>query len=68
MARIGRPPKRWDATAWQKGFEEYLQSYEVRLRRRTDSYGAVEWPASPPRRITEERALQIALEALEAAG
>ena len=66
MAKRGRPPKRYDAEAWKVGFAEYAESYEVRLRRRLDTYGGKLWPPdSRPGVIPEHRQLQIAIEVLE---
>ena len=66
MARRGRPPKRYDAEGWKVGFEEYVQSYEVRLHKRLDTYGGKLWPANKNTGlIPPHRQLQIAADALE---
>jgi hypothetical protein len=66
MARRGRPPKRYDAEAWKVGFSEYTQSYEVRLYRRQDTYGGKLWPQDHrPGTISEQKQLQIAIQAME---
>ncbi len=66
MARLGRPPKRYDAEAWKVGFSEYTESYEVRLFLRTKTYGGKLWPANKNTGlIPPHRQLQIAVEALE---
>jgi len=49
---------------WCDGFAEYLQSYEVRLHRRLNTFGGVVWPDSFPGLIGPERQLQIALAAM----
>lgn len=53
---------------WAERFEEYLGSYEVRLHRRTKTFGGLLWPAVTSRLITPERQLEIALAATEGAG
>lgn len=48
---------------WADGFTAYLASYEVRLHRRTKTFGGVAWPPGAPGLITEERQLEIAIAA-----
>ena len=53
--------------SWIDGFEKYAQSYEVRLHKRTKTFGGKLWPR-PYRRhrlIPESRQLEIAMEALD---
>ncbi|WP_175627562.1 hypothetical protein [Microbacterium sp. CSI-V] len=48
---------------WAAGFAQYLRSYEVRLHRRTDTFGGVLWPEKWSGLVSPDRQLQIALEA-----
>jgi hypothetical protein len=48
---------------WADGFTGYLRSYEVRLHRRTNTFGGVVWTPGAPGLITEERQLEIAVQA-----
>lgn len=49
--------------AWAVGFERYARSYEVRLHKRTQTFGGVEWPASAPWLVSPDRQLEIAVAA-----
>ncbi len=47
---------------WADGFEAYLQTYEVRLHKRTNTFGGTVWPET--RRsmlVPQSRQLEIAL-------
>ena len=46
---------------WHDGFPAYLGSYEVRLRRRLNTFGGVLWVDRAPGLIGPQRQLQIAL-------
>lgn len=52
--------------AWAEGFAAYLRSYEVRLHKRTNTFGGVEWPAGAPGLVAPDRQLEIAVAAREA--
>lgn len=46
---------------WSDGFAAYLASYEVRLHRRTKTFGGVVWPDAAPGLIGPQRQLEIAV-------
>lgn len=50
---------------WHTGFPTYLQSYEVRLYRRSRTFGGVVWPDPTPGLIGPQRLLRIALAVTE---
>lgn len=50
---------------WPDGFAEYLASYEVRLHRRTNTFGGKTWPDSTPGLIGPQAQLQIAMAVIE---
>lgn len=51
---------------WADGFEEYLDSYEVRLHRRTKTFGGKLWTRPyRTRGLSAETQLEVALRALE---
>lgn len=52
--------------AWAEGFAGYLRSYEVRLHKRTKTFGGVEWPAGAPGLVAPDRQLEIAVAAKKA--
>lgn len=52
--------------AWAQGFAGYLRSYEVRLHKRTKTFGGVEWPAGAPGLVAPDRQMEIALAASKA--
>lgn len=58
--------RKYDTEAWKEGFTAYLSTYEVRLHKRTDTYGGTLWPANfHEQLIPDTRQLQIAVQALE---
>lgn len=50
---------------WADGFTRYLDSYEVRLHRRADTFCGAVWPDNTPGLIGPQRQLEIALRAAE---
>lgn len=50
---------------WADGFDRYLGSYEVRLHRRTRTFGGAAWPDAAPGLIGPQRQLEIAARAAE---
>lgn len=50
---------------WQTGFAAYLDSYEVRLHRRQDTFNGRLWPDPRPGLISPSRQIQIANEAMK---
>lgn len=52
--------------SWADGYEKYLQTYEVRLHRRLNTFGGKLWPRPYQRnRIPETTQLEIAMRALD---
>ena len=50
---------------WHDGFPAYLASYEVRLHKRSRTFGGTTWPDSTPGLIGPQAQLQIAVQAAE---
>lgn len=50
-------------TSWRVGFDAYLQTYEVRLHRRLNTFGGKDWADRPESfRITQDRQMEIAVD------
>lgn len=53
---------------WADTYPAYLATYEVRLHRRTKTFGGITWPPGNPGPISEQRQLEIAIAARKKKG